>query len=267
MCNKSYSAIKMTRNFLFAIIWFLAFSSGATDTVPTDAIFNEMVSTLTAKGWIDPSVVIEGQNSLVKEAAFTALKARVRANWRDALLCSINGDSLRIKRTVFLIASQSLEDAAYIDLLKELANEVQQKRFSPHELEIALFPADERLSHVLADSWNKPATRRLIDDLKKIFQDDDALISYLESVLSGSAKDVHADFAMRSRPRPPTDAHSSANHDSNSQMNENSRRHFLAQNQTQHYLGEPASSPIWIIICVLVVVAIGLLWLLLKPRY
>jgi len=243
----------------------MATCTEASDTLSTDAIFNEIVSTLNAKGWSEPSVIIEGQNSLFKETIFTLLKARVREDWRHALSCSINDDSQRIKRTVFLIASQSLDKMDYLEMLKELTGEVQRNEFSPYELELAVFPSNESLSNVLVDSWSEPATQRLIEDLKKIFQNDHALVGYLESVSSGAAKVVSADFAARSMSRSPVDDPTSSQYSPISRVSETSNGHFLTPTQNERNLHHNSVIS-WSGVVTLFIAAIILLWFLLRKR-
>lgn len=210
----------------------------------------------------DGSVVVDNSAGMKKYKEFGRLRELVQNDWKTVVTEVIATDPDSVTRALLLVSAHALPPDSYRDFLDRMIDLAETGKIEKREMKWAIFPRNPTLAGVWSESWNDGQTRRAVGRVRKLFSDDPNMTSYCARLLSGELQQeaIITRKAMRNPEFSSVDKSPSSNieveHSSNMLKNSGVPSVLTAQQTT---------TP-WFVVGVMIVAAIGLLWLLFKGR-
>ena len=209
----------------------------------------------------DGAVVVDNYARLKKYPEFMKLRELMLQNSKMVVTEVMNSNPRSLERAVLLVSARILAPNEYRNYLDLMLDYAEAGLLEKREMKWAIFPSSPTLANSWATTWTDTQTKVAVNRVQKLFVDDPDMQSHCARLLSGELNSESVDAGKRM-----TTSKQMAGELSSGSNDSRGRNQLIEKPNRSTLSDKPDSSTPWSIIVVLIVAAIGLLWLLLKGR-
>ena len=181
---------QQTASFVLLVIAAFDTRGMSTNTQHIAALVTHIEATRRANEpwWDDANVFIEGYGHLLRMPEFAELEKLSESTYRSVMKDLPAVASTEISQTVLFLSYRSLSPDSYVGFLDKAVDYAAKGVVSKKVLKWILTPEEGPMDDVLADNYQHPLVRSILERARKIFADDPKMASYYASYLSGEMR-------------------------------------------------------------------------------
>lgn len=152
-----------------------------------------------AKGWDHPVMVEENPNTLRRIPEYRSLQENANSLWEPAISNLSDVTTSELGKAVLFHSFLELPPEQYVGFLERALILTERGQITHQQLRWSMFPARGSVRRVLIDKYNDPSVRRLLARARALFTTEPIVLSNIDSILSGKAKE-NLDAFLAKRP-------------------------------------------------------------------